>query len=338
MVEEWPVAAPVAADRMVERARASGGDRVRTAVTDFFLNPALRLTEQERALMTAMLHGLVGAVADELRVRVPDHLARASECDASDLIAQLTGAGLLGDEQLVAVLLKRADALRVAQVGDAESARQLLNRLVSDSDPGIAAAAMAVALARGRRRDRIRTGLELNDLPRPVAERLAHGVAAALHLRTGDQSASFSAASAELLGRHDPSQSLDAVEERLVSALGDAHRLNDELVLSLSARGEASLLAHTLARRAEIPAAMAWDMLLAGADGQLALLLRLADQPRTTAAALFVSIGPALGVVDPASEIDRFDSISTDEVTAARRELQLPGFYRDALTALGRHG
>ena len=56
MPEEWPIAAP-AADRTVD-ARAQRGARAGLATVrrDFFLDPAERLTEQERALMTAMLH------------------------------------------------------------------------------------------------------------------------------------------------------------------------------------------------------------------------------------------------------------------------------------------
>ena len=63
--EEWPIAAP-AADQNAP-ARLAGRDRLSTVRTDFFLHPEERLTEQERALMTAMLHCLVGDIAEELR-------------------------------------------------------------------------------------------------------------------------------------------------------------------------------------------------------------------------------------------------------------------------------
>ena len=67
MPEEWPIAAP-AADGTRPRARA-GGERLSTVRRDFFLDPAERLTEQERALMTAMLHCLVGDTADAFAPR-----------------------------------------------------------------------------------------------------------------------------------------------------------------------------------------------------------------------------------------------------------------------------
>jgi len=68
MPEEWPIAAPAADGN--GPARPAGRGRLATVRRDFFLDPAERLTEQERALMTAMLHCLVSDVADAV-VTVP---------------------------------------------------------------------------------------------------------------------------------------------------------------------------------------------------------------------------------------------------------------------------
>ena len=71
MPEEWPIAVP-AADGNAS-ARLAGRGRLSTVRRDFFLDPAKRLTEQERALMTqpvvatpvvARLERPGGAVAD----------------------------------------------------------------------------------------------------------------------------------------------------------------------------------------------------------------------------------------------------------------------------------
>ena len=86
--EEWPIAAP-AADRMVAPARNAGRDRLSTVRLDFFLDADQRLNEQERAVMTAMLHGLVSDIADEIRAALPARSAVANDEDNSELIADL---------------------------------------------------------------------------------------------------------------------------------------------------------------------------------------------------------------------------------------------------------
>src|ERR1700745_3429134 len=106
MPEEWPIAA-TGADGSA-RARVAGRVRLATVRVDFFLNPAERLTEQERALMTAMLHCLVGDIAGERRRALPAGWAGANEED-SEIIDALTRTALLDDAQLMMLLLRRAD-------------------------------------------------------------------------------------------------------------------------------------------------------------------------------------------------------------------------------------
>src|SRR5215210_5109898 len=104
--EEWPIAAD-AADSNAP-ARMTGRDRLVTVRADFFLNPAERLTEQERALMTAMLHCLVGDIADEVRAAVPKGTAAANDERNLALIGTLSSARLLDRPALVRLLLRRA--------------------------------------------------------------------------------------------------------------------------------------------------------------------------------------------------------------------------------------
>ena len=78
MAEEWPIgAAP--ADSSHAPMRGAARDRLTTVRPDFFLSPTERLTEQERALMTAMLHCLVGDIADEIRAALPSGVAAAND-------------------------------------------------------------------------------------------------------------------------------------------------------------------------------------------------------------------------------------------------------------------
>src|SRR5689334_2491588 len=101
--EEWPLAA-LAADRPVESARTRGSRRLASVRRDFFLDPVYRLTEQERALMTAMLHDLVGTVAGEILAAAPG--ASGALPDGALIANRLQCAGLLDREALVEMLLR----------------------------------------------------------------------------------------------------------------------------------------------------------------------------------------------------------------------------------------
>src|SRR3954449_12121233 len=89
---EWPIGAS-AADQNAP-ARRAGRDRLSTVRVDFFLTSAERLSEQERALMTAMLHCLVGDRADESRAALPKLATPANDEGNLALVELLSGAGL----------------------------------------------------------------------------------------------------------------------------------------------------------------------------------------------------------------------------------------------------
>src|SRR3982751_1349718 len=176
MPEEWPIAAPAADGD--GRARPAGRGRLATVRRDFFLNPAERLTEQERALMTAMLHCLVSDVADAVRAALPSGRIAANDEGDAFLVEALTASGLLDEPGLMALLLRRADEERIATAARARSGRRearVLQGLVSHDYGAVAAAAMAVILARGRRRDRFGQCLiAFDDLPEASAEHLVN--------------------------------------------------------------------------------------------------------------------------------------------------------------------
>src|SRR4051794_22691674 len=113
MAEEWPIAA-AAAGAAGAPARGARGGPLPPVRVDFFLSPAQRLTEQERALMTAMLHCLIGDIADEIRAAMPAGTAAANDGDNLSLIETLSGARLLDRAALVRLLLRRADEERIA--------------------------------------------------------------------------------------------------------------------------------------------------------------------------------------------------------------------------------
>src|SRR6478752_4012437 len=182
MPEEWPIAAP--ATDGSGPARPAGRGRLSTVRRDFFLNPAERLTEQERALMTAMLHCLVSDVADAVRAALPSGRIAANDEGDAALVEALTASGLLDEPGLMALLLRRADEERIATAARARSGRRearVLQGLVSHDYGAVAAAAMALILGRGRRRDRFGQCLvAFDDLSKHSAETIAYAVAAAL--------------------------------------------------------------------------------------------------------------------------------------------------------------
>jgi len=342
MPEEWPIAAPVA-ERNAP-ARAAGRSRLGTVRVDFFLNPSDRLTEQERALMTAMLHCLVGDVASEIRAALPAGWAGANDDDAA-VVAALTRAGLLDEPELMALLLRRADEERIGSAARARSGRRdarVLQGLVSHENGAVSAAAMALILARGRRRDRFGQCLVgFDDLPRGTAEQLIHAIAAALR---GDIAASHGQAATDrelgstarrLLAVHDSSRSIEALTQALVVLLGQADGLTDELLLACAQEGEVGFIAEVLARRASVPNEVAMEEFLSANPERLMRLMRVADFSRELSAGMLASIGDLLGIADPGAAIGVFDGMGEEEVRAAASWLGASPAYRSALNALG---
>ncbi len=340
MPEEWPIdLSPVTGSygTSVALPAADGDRRLAAIAADFFLAPDVRLTEQERALMTAMLHGLVDHIADELRARLDPASAIACAAGAAELVGDLTAAGLLQDEALVAVLLRRADIQRLSL--SSPGGRSRLQRWTADANADIAAAAMALVAARGRSRDRFgRAALDLGDLPVGLAQRLVQVVAAALGRRCSVPSdGAVAAVAADLLRARSPGPRLSELETALAATLGPDGRREPGLAVALASDGDAGVLAAILAAEADILPGEAWRCLLGGGE-QIALLLRLAGLARSEAAALLAHAGPALGIGDPVKGIERFDALVEAQVAAARLELSLPTAYRQARKLLDRHG
>ena len=342
MPEEWPIAAS-GADRDAS-ARAAGRGRLSTVRADFFLNPAERLTEQERALMTAMLHCLVGDIAAEIRAELPSSWAGANDDDAA-IMRALTHAGLFDEPALMALLLRRADEERIGTAARARSGRRearAVQGLVSHHDGGVSAAAMALILARGRRRDRFGQCLVgFDDLSAETAEHLVHAIAAALRadLASARGSAAadteLSSAAMRLLDRYDPERSSEALTAAVVAMLDDTASLTDELLLACAQEGEVGFLAEVFARRAGISGDVALDELLSGSPSHVMALLRVAGISRELSAGLLASLGDLLGIDDPGAAIGIFDAMSADEVKAAASWISAPAQYRSALEALG---
>jgi hypothetical protein len=343
MPEEWPIAAPAADGNAT--ARLAGRGRLATVRRDFFLNPTQRLTEQERALMTAMLHCLVSDVADAIRAALPNGRLAANDEGDSALIEELTASGLLDEPELMALLLRRADEERIATAARARSGRRearVLQGLVSHDYGAVAAAAMALILGRGRRRDRFGQCLiAFDDLSAASAEVLVYAVAAGLRRELaagrGPSGADIELAQAseQVLEHRDEERGIDALTAALVHFLDEGGGLTDELILAAAHEGEISFVAEVLGRRAGIPMDSAMDELLSGEAGHVMALLRTAGMSRELSAGLLAGIGDLLGIADAGEAIALFDRMTDAEAQGARSWLVTAPAYRAALERLG---
>jgi hypothetical protein len=346
MAEEWPIgSAP--ADSPHAPARGAGRDRLATVRADFFLSVGERLTEQERALMTAMLHCLVGDIADELRAALPNGAAPANDDRNLALVETLSAARLLDRSVLMRMLLRRADEERITTAAKARSGRRdarVLQGLVSHDSGAISAAAMSLILARGRRRDRFgQCLLHFDDLPPEEAAALARVVAAVLRdrlslQRPADRDQLLASAVDELVARYDRANGIEELTAVLVDLLEDEAQLGDELIVSAAMEGEITFVAQALARCSGLSGEVATDELLSASERRVMTLLRLAGVRRELAARLLAGIGDLLGLTDPGHAIETFDSMSQDEVEAARNWLATDLTYRIAVARLEQLG
>ena len=331
MPVEWPLAAS-AADRPVDPARPGAGrDRLPMVMADFFLDEGSRLSDEERALMAAMLRSLVTDIADELIAALPPILAVRAELLRDGLYRRLRNAGLLNRAGLVALLLRRADEQQLS--GHARRDDSTVAALVADTDAAVAEAAMALTLARGRRRDKFgRLGAEFDDLAAEDAVALVYAIAAALGRGLNEDSDQpITTASQLLLARHDEGRRLEAHVAALARALDGSGRADDDMVRKLAHDGDPALLVGLLARRAGIDHDDAWRLF---SGGEAMLLARLAGFERATAAQILAAFEPMSGAVD--RFIDQFDGLDETAIERQKQWLRLDRHYRAASDALDR--
>jgi hypothetical protein len=332
--EEWPIAAQ-AADRPVDPARPRGPSRLATVRRDFFLDPSDRLTEQERALMTAMLNDLVGTLAAEIAAAVGNGRDRP---EPAAIAATLLTTGLLDRSGLITLMLRRADEHRIAAAFASHAGPRklpLLSRLVGDKSPQLAASAMALVVARGRRRDGFGLPrIELTDLAPTDVSAITHAVAAAMS-PPGPPQAVYAQAAEQVSSAVRYDEALDSAVEQLAVALDSSERQAEQLIEEASGEGEAALIAHLLARRAGITPQAAWDHLLDTGEGGLALLARMAGLGRKAAARLIADFGSTIGTASVEEEMARFETLGDDEVAVELAHWRLPRDFRIARTMLG---
>lgn len=296
--------------------------------------------------MSAMLHCLIGEVADAIRAALPPGWAAANDESNLALVESLSRCGLLDDPALMALLVRRADEERIGASGRARGGRRdarTVQGLVSNDDGAVSAAAMALILARGRRRDRFGQCLLLfDDLPPALAESVVNIICAGLRVGldavhgAGPADSALLTAGRSVSAAHDPSRSVEAATASLIAAL-DAGQSLDPLILAAAHEGELAFIAQAAAKRANLGGMTAIDELLSGDVRRVMALLRMAGLPREHAAGILAAIGDLLGIDDAARAIALFDRMSEPEVEEARNWLASPPAYRAATEMLDRN-
>ena len=342
MPVEWPIAAE-AADPRVEPARAAGRDRLPVVRRDLFLDERARLTEQERALMSAMLGALVDQLADEIRLGLPTELLAHAEPDRNRIAARLWKSGALDRPDLILLLLRRAEEQMINAACRGSRGLDdggMVERLVGDSDGAIASAAMALAVARGRRRDRFgHLGVEYDDVPPGEAQSLVHRIAAEIRKGMNVASVAIDEALAQAAGRvfarHHERRGVDGRAVDLAEAMVAARGADDDLIATFAGEGDAALVAALCAVRAGIAPQTAWMLLVDDGARDAMLLARLAGLKRPAAAALVAALASPLLWGEPGEAIDCFDRPSVHDVDTAGRWWRLPPAYREGFKDLG---
>lgn len=343
--EEWPMADRTALTRST--VRGAGRGRLPTVRRDLFLDDRDRLSEQERVLMNAMLDCLVAEIADEIAAALPGGWSVANDDRRTSLSSLLKQLGLVDDETLIALLLRRAEEEKAAQAARSRANRResrFLQSLVSHDNGPVAAAAMALVLARGRRRDRLGQCLiTIDDLDSGTLGKLVAAVAAALRAPLasthGSKSADEALAKAitAVRARQDEDRGIDRLTAELVALFDAAGTLDDSTLLAAAGEGEIAFLAHALGRRAGIDPFVAQDELLSAEAGRTMALLRMGGASRELAAGLIAGSGDWMGLEDEGAAIDLFDHMPMADVDAARAWLLAGTDYRAAAELVGRN-
>lgn len=330
------------------RLLASARARMGAIAADLALPQGLRLTEWQRATVTALFADLVRGAEDELRAallaRMPAGPAleplRAALGSARLPIALplLEGGRFVGQPQLLALLLRRAEEHRLS-AGAAE--HRLLAALAGDEDAAVAAEAMALLIARNGRFDAFHEPLVgRSDLPADLRHQLLWSAAAALRRYMIEQHRLDSAAADEaiafataaVLPAYDEADGVEARAMRLAGLLARGGRLDASVAAESAGEGNLPLLLATLAVRAGLGFDAAWELLSDTAGRGAPTLLHAAGIERGAAAAILFRL--ASGDAAAAAQLDRYDTLSDADVTRLLAPWRADPAYRAAIAEL----
>ena len=354
---------PAATRWLNDAARSLDGieDRIGRAASDLFHNDAFSLSDQHRAQIAQLIRALIGAIEDELRIRLgqalpagvsPELAAALGSAQVAIALPLLEQTQLLREPDLISAMLRRVDEHRLALVLGRESpyhVADLAQRLLDLGDDEIAEGVMALLIAESRRYDQFGDpALARTDLPPGPHRRLLWAVAAALRhylIRqhgVPDSQAELLLAQAvrDLLAEHEDADTLEGRADALAALLHERGLIDDALLTAALEEGWLALYSAAIARRAGIDASGVWSM-IADPDGRmLGTVLRAIDCGRDAAVTMLWRIGSAEGadeelLVERAEAFERLDQREAAEAVLIWR---LDPNYRRAVIEIGEGG
>lgn len=336
-------------------------DRIDRAANDLFHNAAFTLSDQHRAQITQLMRALIGAIEDELRIR----LGGALPPDATPELAAALGSArvpiaqpllertqLLREPDLVSAMLRRVDEHRLALVLGRDSpyhVADLAQRLLDLGDEDVAEGVMALLIAESRRYDQFGDpALARTDLPPGPHRRLLWAVAAALRhylIRqhaVPDTQADLMLAEAvrDLLADHEDADTLEGRADALAQLLGERGLLDDALLTAALEEGWLALFTAAIAQRAGIDAAGVWSMVADPSGMMLGTVLRAIDCGRDAAVTMLWRIGSAEGAGEDilVERVEAFEKLSVRDAAEAVLIWRLDPNYRRAVIEIGESG
>ena len=343
-----------APDTLAARARRAdvrADDALQVAIADFLLADMGRLDDRTRLALRDAVRGAVAQVEQAMRRHAARLLADRGAAAAAeallaarvDVVAKLTRAGLLRDEELLGELLARvrqdliAAALPVAILGPDEPS--LIVRLAAAPDAVVARAAAALLVADNRRRDAWESGIRAgSDLPAELHHRLTWWVAAAIR-RGGDSDRAVAEAAQRCIASHDEGERADAVAMRLAVSLDPRPAELPDLLVEAIGDRRLGLFTALIAHAVGLPHDAARAITLEPEGDRLWLALRALDLPRPAIARIGLALSDADGARDVEGFADQLDAIMAvppAEARAALQPLTLHRDYRAAIRALER--
>jgi uncharacterized protein (DUF2336 family) len=354
---------PAAARWLNDAVRALDGadSRVDRAANDLFEYPGAGLSDQHRAQITQLLRALIGAIEDELRIRIgqalpsdatPELIAALGSAQVPIALPLLERTRLLREADLIAAMLRRVDEHRLALVLGRNSpyhVADLAQRLLDHGDDDVTEAVMALLIAESRRYDQFGDpALARTDLPPGPHRRLLWAVAAALRHYLIRQHAMpdiqadllLAQAVRALLAEHEDADTLEGRADALALLLHERGLIDDKLLTDALEEGWLALFTAAVAQRAGIDAAGVWSMIVDPAGMMLGTVLRAIDCDRDAAVTLMWRIGSSEGATEEmlVARADAFEELGKAEAAEAVLIWRLDPNYRRAVLEIGAGG